>query len=68
MPCSVREVDEILETWPLEMPHARVWVGLRVDLLDPVEMSRVEHRLEREGVAGVALFSHNLLVGGRGRR
>jgi len=60
---SVGEVDEILESWPLEMPHARVWVGLRVDLLDPVETSRVEHRLEREGVGGVALFSHNLLVG-----
>lgn len=54
----VRTVD----AWPASVPRRRVRVGVRVDRLRRGEREEIERRLAGTGVAGLALFSHNLLL------
>lgn len=65
------QVERIVREWPPWVPRERVWVGLRIDRLGPAEVADTRRRLAADGVAGVALFSHNLLLEDRawnGRR
>ena len=51
---------EIVAGYPLALPRDRIRVGVRLDLISPAEVRRAVGGLT--GVAGVALFSHNLLL------
>lgn len=55
-------VTRVVEGWPATVPRERIWVGLRIDRLTPAEVEETRLRLAAEGVAGVALFSQNLLL------
>lgn len=56
-------VEAVVGAYPPEVPRERVWVGLRVDRLTPGEIAETGRRMAGHGVAGVALFSHVLLLG-----
>ena len=55
-------VERVVRAWPAMIPRERVWVGVRIDRLGPAELAETRRRLASAGVAGVALFSHNLLL------
>lgn len=68
---SPASVERVVRTWPATIPRERVWVGVRIDRLGPMELAEVRRRMAMAGAAGVALFSHNLLLedpAWRGRR
>jgi hypothetical protein len=48
--------------WPQAVPRERVWVGVRIDRIGPAELAETDRRLAGEGIAGLALFSHNFLL------
>lgn len=60
-------VSRAVASWPASIPRSRVRVGVRVDRLRRAELDEVERRLAGIGVAGLALFSHNLLLDAPGR-
>lgn len=55
-------IESVVRRWPATIPRERIWVGVRIDRIGPVELVETDRRLAGEGVAGVALFSHNLLL------
>lgn len=55
-------VERVVRSWPDGIPRERVWVGVRIDRIGPAELAETRRRLAAQGVAGVALFSHNLLL------
>lgn len=55
-------VLSVVARYPASVPRERLWVGLRLDRLDPGEVLETAARLRREGVAGLVLFSHNLIL------
>jgi len=55
-------VLSLVEAYPASVPMERVWVGVRLDGIGPTEVREAADRLRGNGVAGVALFSHNLLL------
>jgi len=59
---SATSVERVVRAWPTTIPRPRVWVGVRIDRLGPMELEETRRRLADSGVAGVALFSHNLLL------
>lgn len=59
---SPGSVERVVREWPAAIPRERVWVGVRIDRLGPAELEETRRRLAADGVAGVALFSHNLLL------
>ena len=56
------DVLEIVRGYPLTLRRARLWIGVRLDRLDPTKARQVANALAQDGVAGQALFSHNLLL------
>lgn len=56
------DVLQIVRGYPPTLPRAKLWIGVRLDRLDPTEAQQVANALARDGVAGQALFSHNLLL------
>jgi hypothetical protein len=54
-------VVETVRGYPVAVPRERVWVGVRIDRLDPAEFRETAQRLAADGVAGAVLFSHNLI-------
>lgn len=55
-------IESVVRRWPETVPRDRVWVGVRIDRIGPAELAETGRRLAGYGVAGVALFSHNLLL------
>lgn len=55
-------VEAIVDGYPAELLGERLRVGVRLDLIAPAEVRRLAEELAEEGVAGIALFSHNLLL------
>jgi hypothetical protein len=55
------EVAGLVRAYPASVPRERVWVGMRIDRLDPSEYREAARRLAGDGVAGAVLFSHNLI-------
>jgi uncharacterized lipoprotein YddW (UPF0748 family) len=55
-------IEDVVRAWPATVPRDRIWVGVRIDRIGPKELAETARRLADEGVAGVALFSHNLLL------
>lgn len=55
-------IERAVREWPESIPRERVWVGVRLDRIHPAEMAETSRRLAGEGIAGLALFSHNLLL------
>jgi uncharacterized lipoprotein YddW (UPF0748 family) len=55
-------IESVVRRWPATIPRERVWVGVRIDRIGPAELAETDRRVAGEGVAGVALFSHNLLL------
>ena len=55
-------VESVVGGWPAGLARERIWVGLRIDRLDPGEVAETRRRLAAHGVGGVALFSHNILL------
>ncbi|MDX1623723.1 MAG: family 10 glycosylhydrolase [Gemmatimonadota bacterium] len=51
-----------VERYPPELPRERIRVGLRVDRIDAGGRAEVARAIRADGFAGVALFSHNLLI------
>ena len=62
---SPGSVQSAVRDWPEGVSRDRVWVGVRIDRIGAGELEETERRLEGEGVAGIALFSHNLLLEAR---
>ncbi len=61
-------VEAIVGGYSPELPKERIRVGLRLDLIPPGEARRAAAELARQGVGGIALFSHNLLLEDRAWR
>lgn len=59
---SPEAVLRTVEAWPADLPRDRVRVGIRIDRLTPEETRETARRVARAGAAGVALFSHVLLL------
>ena len=59
---SAEAINQVVEGYPSPVPRERLWIGVRLDHLDPAEVRRAAATLAEAGVAGVALFSHNLLL------
>ena len=55
-------IQAAVRDWPGAVSRERVWVGVRIDRISPAELAETDRRLAGEGIAGVALFSHNLLL------
>lgn len=55
-------VERIVADYPAGLQRERVRVGVRLDLIAPDEVRRASVALAEEGVAGIALFSHNFLL------
>ena len=55
-------IERVVREWPEAVPRERVWVGVRIDRIDPAELAQTSRRLAGDGIAGLALFSHNLLL------
>ncbi len=62
---SPAAIQGAVREWPASVPRGRVWVGVRIDRIGSGELAETETRLAGEGVAGIALFSHNLLLEAR---
>ena len=58
-------VLEVVDAYPDELERGRLRIGVRLDGIAPGEVRRAAAELAREGVPGVALFSHNLLMEAR---
>lgn len=56
------DVLRIVRGYPSSLTRAKLWIGLRLDRLNPAEARQVAENLAPDGVAGQALFSHNLLL------
>lgn len=59
---SADAVVSAVRAYPGSIPRGRLWVGVRLDRIGPGEVEDAADRLSDDGVAGVALFSHNLLL------
>lgn len=59
---SARAILEVVEAYPVDVARSRVRVGVRLDQIAPAEVRAAASRLEAGGFAGLALFSHNLLI------
>jgi uncharacterized lipoprotein YddW (UPF0748 family) len=55
-------IERVVREWPDAVPRDRIWLGVRIDRIDPAELAETSRRLAGEGIAGLALFSHNLLL------
>jgi hypothetical protein len=55
-------VVDVVRDYPASVERGRVWVGVRIDRLDPDEYRETAERLGDDGVAGAVLFSHNLIA------
>lgn len=55
-------VVDIVTGYPDSVPRDRIRVGIRLDLIEPSEVGRAAVELDRAGLPGIALFSHNLLL------
>ncbi|MFN2420707.1 MAG: glycoside hydrolase family 10 protein [Gemmatimonadota bacterium] len=55
-------VVSVVRDYPASVERRRVWVGVRIDRLDPDEYHETAGRLGDDGVAGAVLFSHNLIA------
>jgi uncharacterized lipoprotein YddW (UPF0748 family) len=55
-------IGRIVDAYPERLARGRLRIGVRLDGIDPGEVRRAAQELAGEGVPGVALFSHNLLV------
>lgn len=64
---SAAAVSRVIASWPPSVPRSRVRVGIRIDRLGRAELDEVERRLAETHVAGLALFSHNLMLDASGR-
>ena len=53
---------EIVDAYPEAIDRSRLRIGVRLDGITPGEVRRAAAELAGEGVPGVALFSHNLLM------
>ncbi len=62
---SPAAIQGAVRDWPAAVARERVWVGVRIDRIGPGELAETDTRLAGEGVAGIALFSHNLLLEAR---
>lgn len=51
-----------VESYPASIALERIWIGVRLDRLQPSEVRTLGDRLAEWGIAGVVLFSHNLLL------
>lgn len=58
-------IQAAVRDWPESVSRERVWVGVRIDRIGSGELADTDRRLSGEGVAGIALFSHNLLLEAR---
>jgi uncharacterized lipoprotein YddW (UPF0748 family) len=54
-------VVAVVMDYPETIELGKVWVGVRVDRLDPGEYRLTTRRLSDQGVAGAVLFSHTLI-------
>ena len=61
-------VEEVVNAFPDELDRGRLRIGVRLDGIVPGEVRRAAAELAQEGVPGVALFSHNLLMEDRAWR
>jgi uncharacterized lipoprotein YddW (UPF0748 family) len=61
-------IGRIVDAYPDRVARWRLRIGVRLDGIDPGEVRRAVQELAREGVPGVALFSHNLLMEDRAWR
>lgn len=59
---SASAIGDVVAAYPAQVPRARLWVGVRLDHVGPAEVRRAATALAGDGVAGLALFSHNLLL------
>jgi uncharacterized lipoprotein YddW (UPF0748 family) len=55
-------VESVVRSWPATLPRDRIWVGVRIDRLGPNEVAETGRRVAGQGVGGLALFSHNILL------
>jgi hypothetical protein len=55
-------IREIGDAYPDALARGRLRIGVRLDGIAPDQVRRAAAELAREGVPGVALFSHNLLM------
>jgi uncharacterized lipoprotein YddW (UPF0748 family) len=55
-------VESVVRSWPAALPRERIWVGVRIDRLGPGEVAETGRRMAGQGVGGLALFSHNVLL------
>ncbi len=66
VPMAYRDRPEdvlgIVREYPPSLARAKLWIGVRLDRLNPAEARQVANALALDGVAGQALFSHNLLL------
>jgi uncharacterized lipoprotein YddW (UPF0748 family) len=66
VPMAYRDRPEdvlgIVREYPPSVARAKLWIGVRLDRLNPTEARQVANGLALDGVAGQALFSHNLLL------
>lgn len=58
-------IQAAVRDWPDAVSRERVWVGVRIDRIGSGGLAETDRRLAGEGVAGIALFSHNLLLEAR---
>lgn len=56
------QVLAVVRGYPSSLARRRIWVGVRIDRLDPREFLEAVSHLHGEGVAGTVLFSHNLMT------
>ncbi|HKY60983.1 MAG TPA: family 10 glycosylhydrolase, partial [Gemmatimonadota bacterium] len=61
-------IEEVVDAYPDAVPRGRLRIGVRLDGIGPDEVRRAARELAGEGVPGVALFSHNLLMEDRAWR
>ncbi|HUP01004.1 MAG TPA: family 10 glycosylhydrolase [Gemmatimonadota bacterium] len=59
---SAAAIVSAVRGWPASIPRERVRVGVRLDRIAPAEYRAAARRLDDLGLAGTALFSHNLLL------
>ncbi|MGH7565975.1 MAG: glycoside hydrolase family 10 protein [Gemmatimonadota bacterium] len=59
---SPGSIEGVVRGWPESVPREQVWVGVRIDRISPAELAEAARRLADQAVAGLALFSHNLLL------
>jgi uncharacterized lipoprotein YddW (UPF0748 family) len=61
-------IEEIVDAYPDVLARWRLRIGVRLDGIAPGEVRRAAAELAEEGVLGIALFSHNLLMEDRAWR